>query len=170
VIDFNDLNVTIGDQKRIHCNWCQVRTNHQLEAYRRSPAERFWLATMEVMDEVEDDNEYVEFRLWFCKGCDTGVMEVVYNEGEPQVPFAEFHPPRERHRVTVKSYRRLPKELAAIYKEVISSFNHELNLLCAVGLRALLEGVCQQKGIKGQNADSGENDHLFRMMPITQTG
>jgi hypothetical protein len=79
------------------------------------------------------------------------VLEEVYNEGEPFVPISEFYPSRERHRVTVNSYRRLPKELAAIYQEVISSFNHELNLLCAVGLRALLEGVCQDKGIKGQN-------------------
>jgi hypothetical protein len=57
MVDVDDLHVKVGDEKRIHCNQCQVRTNHQLEAYHRSPTEWLALDTMEVMDvEIEDDS------------------------------------------------------------------------------------------------------------------
>lgn len=155
MIDFNDLQRNVGDEKRIHCNWCQVRTAHQLKAFHRSPTEWLRVDTMDVFDDEEEleeqDRGYVEYRLWFCKGCDTSALEIVYNEGESFVSDAEFCPPRKLHGVTIKEFRRLPSELISIYSEVINSFNYKLNTLCAIGLRALLEGICEDKGVPGKN-------------------
>jgi hypothetical protein len=41
--------------------------------------------------------------------------------------------------------------LAAIYKEAVTCYNGKALILCAAGLRALLEGICQDKRIKGKN-------------------
>lgn len=168
MINSTDLHRNIGDEKRLHCNWCKVRTTHQLKAFHRSPTEWLRLDTMDVIDgeewDEESDDGYVEYRLWFCKGCDTGVLEIVYNEGEPFAPTAEYCPPLKLHGVTTKEFIRLPPKLTAIYGEVIKSFNYELNTLCAIGLRALLEGICEDKGMKGKNLQ-GRIDGLKALLP-----
>jgi hypothetical protein len=151
---YDNLNVKIGSQKWIHCNNCQGRTNHQLIAFHRSPTWWYDLGTMEVIDEDyegKEDEGYIEFRLWACLGCEICLMEVLYNEGEPLAPRSKYCPPRQLHGITAKAFHRLPRRLTGIYEEVIRSFNDSLNTLCAIGLRALLEGVCSDKGIKGKN-------------------
>jgi hypothetical protein len=40
-----------------------------------------------------------------------------------------------------------------LYVEVVNAQNSNLNVLCAIGLRALIEGVCADKKIQGQNLD-----------------
>ena len=37
--------------------------------------------------------------------------------------------------------------LTEIYSEVINAYNHNLFILAAVGIRAILEGICKEKGI-----------------------
>jgi hypothetical protein len=45
----------------------------------------------------------------------------------------------------------LPYNLEGIYREIIRSFNNKIYILCAGGLRALLEGICKDKEIDGHN-------------------
>lgn len=161
-----NINLRVGDQKWIHCNYCNNRTHHQMLATRRSRTWFFRLDTMDVYDEEfeEDEDRYVEFRLWACQGCDTCLMEIIYNEGEPFVPSADYIPPRQLHGVSIKEFHRLPRKLNAIYEQVIHSFNDNLNILCAIGIRALLEGICVDKGVKGndlfQRIDNLKDHHL----------
>ena len=124
------------------------------------------LDTMELIDEEyeEEEDQYLEFRLWFCQGCDTCLMEILYHEGEPSAPEAEYVPPRQLHGVYSKEFHLLPAKLRAIYQQVTESFNHNLNILCAMGIRALLEGICVDKGAKGkdllQKIDNLKDHHL----------
>lgn len=53
--------------------------------------------------------------------------------------------------LTPKSYSKLKSELTTIYREALSCYNEEALILCTAGLRALLEGICQDKRIKGRN-------------------
>ena len=131
----------------------------------RSPAHRYLLHTMELYDEeYEPDDSYLEFRLWACLGCDTCLMETIYNEGEPLVPEAKYTPPRQLHGVIPKQFHRLPPQLTIIYQQVIHSFNHNLTILCAIGIRALLEGICADKQTQGKNLlqkiDNLKDHHL----------
>jgi hypothetical protein len=50
-----------------------------------------------------------------------------------------------------KSFSALPKKLTELYAEVLSVHNSKLNVLCAIGLRALLEGICADKKITGRD-------------------
>ena len=50
-----------------------------------------------------------------------------------------------------KPYFKLKIALSDIYREAITCYNSKAPILCAAGLRALLEGICQDKRIKGRN-------------------
>src|SRR5690606_1720241 len=121
-----NINLKIGDRKWIHCNYCNVRTHHQMLAAHRSRTWFFRMDTMDVYNEESEDEEerYLEFRLWTCQGCDTCLMEILYHEGEPTVPEAQYIPPRQLHGVYPKEFHNLPPKLTAIYREVTHSFNH----------------------------------------------
>jgi hypothetical protein len=62
-----------------------------------------------------------------------------------------YHPKR----ITEDLPRRFfdtPLEMQMVYYEIVESFNTELKILCAIGLRALLEAICLDKGITGNVA------------------
>ena len=155
----------IGDQFRIYCNWCQQPTNHFLKALHRSPVD-WYLATIGEIDRdaVAEDAQYVEYRLWHCAGCDTGTFEIIYNEGEPYAPSARWLTPRQYFGVGTKTFHHLPSTLKAIYEESIYAYNHNKLVLCTIGLRALLEGICKDKGITGRNLKD-KIDGLNTLLP-----
>jgi Domain of unknown function (DUF4145) len=45
----------------------------------------------------------------------------------------------------------LPKHLKQVYRETVTGLNNQQRILAAVGIRALLEGVCTHKKAKGKN-------------------
>lgn len=129
--------------KRIYCNQCKDETNHLLRGSHGRTHKQdhgFW--------------EEITYGFWTCAGCDTATLELQYtaaglNDGENQVYDYSYHPARATEDLSPKVFRQLPRSLAAIYREVIEAYNHQLVLLCGAGLRALIEGICQDKGISG---------------------
>jgi hypothetical protein len=53
---------------------------------------------------------------------------------------------------------------SALYEEAITCYNEKVLILCAAGLRALLEGICQDKRIKGILSDSAKAEKLLRQI------
>ena len=49
---------------------------------------------------------------------------------------------------TAKNYSKLKPHLKALYKEAITAYNHEAYILCAAGLRALIEGIVKTNASK----------------------
>lgn len=47
----------------------------------------------------------------------------------------------------------LPIKVRVIYKEVIGAMNAQLPVLSGIGLRALIEAVCKDQGIAGDNLE-----------------
>ena len=157
-----------GTVRKVYCNTCRGDTNHELDAVH----ERFNLL---VGSEVERDEpngweECWEYRFWTCRGCDAATLEIAYTDtglldprGGEQIWRSTFHPRRKRRSRPLKRFHQLDAKLASIYIEVIESFNAELRILCAVGLRALLEGICADKNVAGSSLYEkieGMNAHL----------
>jgi hypothetical protein len=69
--------------------------------------------------------------------------------GDNQIYESIYHPKRASSSRPKKHFVNLPEKLNTLYSEVVKSNNEELHLLCAVGLRSLLEGICADKGIRG---------------------
>jgi hypothetical protein len=132
---------------RIYCNYCKQDTNHDLKGEH----------TVEFYDDESGYGERLTDRLWICMGCEHGVLQQEYsnsemmdNEGDEYSTFHYF-PERSQHDLTSKQYTKLKPKLADLYTEAIICYNRKAPILCAAGLRALLEGICQDKRIKGRN-------------------
>jgi hypothetical protein len=138
-------------RRLLFCNQCNGDTHHFLHAEQRR-----------IEHDDEENSPYWEetfYRFWTCAGCDTGTLEEAWTsaamrdtEGE-HVYELSYHPPRSGSTLRAKVFRQLPSGLNAIYKEAVAAFNHRLFITCAAGLRALIEGICEDRGIKGRNLE-----------------
>ena len=161
----------LGDVKKIYCNTCKIETNHEVKGIQRR--------------EVDDNFrwEIIIYYFWVCLGCDTVTLQEAFtameliDENDNQIWELEYYPKRKTGDLTFKWFMHLPSHLANIYREIIDSFNFNSPLLCSIGLRALLEGICSSKNITGDNlkkkieglkehlpANIVDNLHSFRFM------
>lgn len=44
---------------------------------------------------------------------------------------------------------KIPPKIKNLYEEVIWTYNNKMGVLCAAGIRAVLEGICNEKNIEG---------------------
>lgn len=148
-----DAPAAVAERKRVYCNRCKDETNHLCQASHGRQfveAENFW--------------ERLIYRFWICAGCDEGTLEVawtctgMHNADDEQVYDFTYFPPRASQDIGKKVFRQLPKPLVTIYNEVVSAYNNQLHLLCAAGLRALIEGICQNQGVKGATLETKINN------------
>jgi Domain of unknown function (DUF4145) len=132
---------------RFYCNHCKVETNHQLIGEH----------SIKSYDDEADFGEIATDRMWICMGCEHGVLQQEYSNSEMMDPEGReysnvvYFPERSQYDLAPKPYTKLTPKLAALYSEAITCYNREALILCAAGLRALLEGICQDKKIKGRN-------------------
>jgi len=133
----------LSRKELVFCNHCKSETNHVCQAeYRR---ERDF--GIHVWEETLN-------RLWICAGCETAVLEICYIHpgfGAPENYDSQFFPRRNEHEAAEKYFQKLPAKLYKIYRETVRAYNDGLNVLCAAGLRALMEGICADKGVTGRN-------------------
>lgn len=138
----------------IYCNLCRGKTRHLLVA---SKEYNFGSRV-----DLGEPAEWGEYRLWACAGCDTCTMEDYYTadymrsfgeEEYSQIYESIYHPKRTFSVRPNKYFENLPAKLNTLYSEVIKSYNETLHLLCAAGLRSLVEGICAEKGIVGPNLE-----------------
>lgn len=153
----------IGTIKRIYCNTCKGQTNHELFSIweRKSSDADF---EKDPLNEVGKYDEWT-YLFWICRGCETASLQedhVAYVDGKEQY-VRVYYPARERNSLAAKTFVQLNEKLTDIYEEVIKCFNNEAWILCAIGLRALLEGICAEKNISGWSLFDkieGLNKHL----------
>jgi hypothetical protein len=153
----------IGSIHRVYCNTCKTTTNHELKAHHR----RVFFES-EGYEETPDESEHMQWQYSFlaCRGCDTATLLEEYQshiEGSEDIKERAFYPDREKRILSLKIFRNLDPKLTRIYHEVITTYNHGARILSAVGLRALLEGICAEKGIEGRNLSTqidGLKDYL----------
>jgi len=143
------------EKKRLYCNSCKQITNHECKGRYKG-----------VFGTIETLHEELTYRLWICMGCEIGVLEQAYwnpfmEDGEFEY---DYFPERSQNALVAKSYSKLKPKLAEIYMEAITCYNGKALTLCAAGLRALLEGICQDKKIKGKNLRT-KIDGLQQFLP-----
>jgi hypothetical protein len=132
---------------RFYCNHCRVETNQELKGEH----------SIKSYDEESGFGEIVTDRLWICMGCEHGVLQQEYSNSEMMDPEGHeystvvYFPERSQDDLATKQYSKLKTKLASLYNEAIICYNRKALVLCAAGLRALLEGICQDKRIKGGN-------------------
>lgn len=152
-------NADMTHSKRLYCNRCRSENNHLSRGSHSrtdTDSEGVW--------------KTVVYTLLTCGGCDTGVLEVSeiaagweIEEGEQFFRYA-YYPPRASADHHKKLFRKLPKSLRVIYWETVDAYNGGLNILCAGGLRVLIEGICSDRKIRGPNLKE-KVDKLEQILP-----
>ena len=145
------LQPDLPSRKRIFCNKCKGETYHMVVCDHADEyfGEAHWEKTV--------------YRLWICAGCESATLEECWttngyeDEKGRQLYESNYSPKRTEHDVTGKHFLQLPKKLDAIYRETIQAFNDQLYVLCAAGLRTLIEGICEDRQLKGRNLEDKIN-------------
>ncbi len=152
-------------KKYIFCNRCRDETNHILKAehYRDYPNYN--------PDGSLGFVERLGYRFWVCAGCDKGTLGEFYtfdvtNDDDALIADEEYFPGRTILHVEEKNFKQLPKKLTIIYRETLRAYNNSLSILCALGLRALIEGICADKGITDNNLKTRINK--MESIPLPQ--
>jgi len=142
--------------QEIFCNFCKGNTTH--------------ICKGESHREYDDGSEWVGYKFWVCAGCGHGTLEQSYtsdwleeSDGSPRYQYAYF-PPRQYGYHEPKQFKHLPKKLNGIYKETLHAMNNETLILCAIGIRTLLEGICANKKIEGRDLKTKINN-LSSILP-----
>jgi hypothetical protein len=131
---------------QLHCNRCRIQTNHIL----RGEHEHGGNIETETWDGYYSESSL----LYTCAGCSAPSLIVMSNCSEDDGPVTEYWPPRNYGTREEKQFHVLPDHLVQLYKETVAAFNSGSRLLCTIGLRTLLEGVCKDKGLKKGNLET----------------
>jgi hypothetical protein len=127
------------ETKLIFCNTCKVFTNHLLRA-------RYARPLLNFDNGYVSDNYERRASIWSCAGCDEVTVErQVLEQGEEEC--GEYLPTRQQEYSPRKIFRNLNPELNQLYGEVVACFNDDRLVLCTMGLRAMVEQVCRDKGL-----------------------
>ncbi|MBL3619711.1 MAG: DUF4145 domain-containing protein [gamma proteobacterium endosymbiont of Lamellibrachia anaximandri] len=148
--------IEMSEIKKIHCNTCNHETNHVL------------LATHDKdYHEVEEHQgqkhllwyENYVYGFWVCRGCDTALLEEKYtcsgmydNNGDEVYSYTHLPERKNKAPRVAKKYVHINKKLNSAYLEVIKAHNQGLKIVSAIGVRALLEGICVEEGIDDKAA------------------
>ncbi len=146
----------MSEVKKIHCNTCKRETNHEL------------LSSHDCdYHEVEEHNgqkmlvwyENTRYGFWVCKGCDTASLEEKYNcsgmhDSNGDDIYSYTYSPERQNKSPrdARKFLHINKKLNATYLEIIKAHNQGLEIISAIGVRALLEGICVEEGIDDKSA------------------
>jgi hypothetical protein len=160
----------ITETKLIYCNQCRSETNHSLRgSYERR---REYVSGIIVTNSSGkwDEFDTAISKMWVCLGCEKASLETIYTDSSmvdrdgTQEYEVQIYPARMEFYVTGKQFRQLPQQLSSIYREILLTFNNQLNILCAVGIRTLIEGICADHEITGRNLEN-KIDGLTSILP-----
>lgn len=136
-------------QIKIFCHSCGKQTNHNV-------------LCKEQLDSSPDEGYRWAESHYFarCAGCDAYTYAIESwgeddwnpNTGEMDATWKTY-PRSATERQTVVDFWDLPPTVNRIYLEVIGAMNAQLPVLAGIGLRALIESVCRERGIAASNLE-----------------
>ena len=127
---------------KVFCNSCKRITNQEV------------LKSIETR--IDDDDAQITFvdtyEIIKCLGCeeisfrhDSTNSDAYDPETGEHYENVRLYPIRSDKTLPLKPYYNVPAIVRNIYRETIDAFNNELNLLCAAGLRAIIESICNNE-------------------------
>jgi len=133
------------------CGKCKIDTNQQV--------------LFERTDHIHEESgwqEYNYYQVIRCEGCDTFSFRKLHNDiamnsdWDPSLGGAEpldieLYPNRSIHHLEIRRFNNTPNNINIIYQETINAYNNNQLILCSGGLRAIIEGICNDRGITGAN-------------------
>ena len=149
-----ESNKTKGQKIKVFCSQCSLLTNHEV------------MQSVDVAgNQVISYGGYEEYGIAWknayqiirCQGCDSITFRHEHWSSEEEIQIAEnewengetvqLYPERSIDSRIEKEFSNLPHLLREIYHESVNCYNNNLRILCAAGLRAIIEGICSSQKI-----------------------
>lgn len=136
--------------EKLLCEKCKAETNHLILS-------RYMTEDEEVIgDRGETIDWWDSYDIVKCRGCDTPSFRHMAYFSEDWAHdddgiVTKLYPHREKGGRSILSFVDTPIKLDKLYGETISAYNTDLLSLCAGGIRAIIECICNDKGITGGN-------------------
>lgn len=154
----------VDDEKLyIPCRECKRETNHlTLASIALNGSQSFEPHGYDCID------WYETYKIAQCQGCETVAFRKTHSNSEDMVQtgpdeiefgtITETFPIPDAGRDPVRDDDLLPIQLNRIYSETIKSSNHGLPVLTGIGIRAIIETVCNDQKASGNNLYEKIND------------
>jgi hypothetical protein len=146
-----------------YCKDCNNDTNHEVLAEH-------------VIEDSEDEVQWWEtkkYQIIKCKGCDRIQFRLLSSDAtfaqhaEPGAEWEEdIYPKYDKDQINVKDFRHCPPTLIKLYKEIIKSYNSGHLIITAIGIRAFLEGICNDKNVQGGMIPNQKGELIFSLKLI----
>jgi hypothetical protein len=163
-------NKSQGKEYRVPCALCLRETRHIV------------VQSVDVEGEALDWDFHFndQYQIIQCQGCESVSFRKCYSDTESSVWIEErneeifidkieIYPTRVAGRHKLRQAHFLPFNVKQIYEETHSSLCNRQPILAGIGIRALIEAVCKQKGAKGRNLEY-KIDSLVTLGVLTETG
>ncbi len=142
-----DLNQSVDKEHSILCQTCKITTKHKV----LTSVNEYGKEPMGYGDFYQWNNDY---EIVQCLGCETVSFRSDHSNSEDYDPEdGEYYinellyPKRTKDTWVTKDFFNVPPNLKRIYRETIDSYNNDNLTLCGAGIRALVEGLCNENGI-----------------------
>lgn len=127
---------------KVYCNNCKNYTNHSV----LKKEENRW-----GNDDICGSDTY---QIIQCKGCERISFSHEYVDSDIYEPIIYQYPESSMNKLTINRDIPIPRKVKKIYEETIMAYNNGQNILCAVGLRAIVEGICLDRELPKGNLQS----------------
>ncbi len=165
------FNASRGDEIRIACSQCDNVTKHTVVSS---------VDVKERMDDFVDGGgiSWTAHQIIRCVGCETYGFrrhhkdtDNFYIDGGEMllIEAEEVYPPRLVGRKKLADSRDLPFKVRLIYGETYKCLVSEMPILAAVGIRGLVEAICQEQKAPGDNLKE-KVDGLVSLGVLTRSG
>ncbi len=142
------------------CSKCISETNHKVLEE----------CTQNLSEEETGWWKDHSYQIIQCLGCDSISFRKLYNDAAQQQEFGfsgkwnwsqEVYPKRTLYSLSIANLTLAPNIIRIIYGETIEAYHNNQFILCAAGLRALVEGICNDKEIKGSDVLNKKKETIF---------
>ena len=157
-------NYSLEKNVKCYCNICKQDINHLIVK-----------SIKEEWNEIDDDyNIYgsSDYEIIKCVGCDTysfrefKFFSEFMDQGDDGT-YEVLYPASEKNYRIKHEFEDLPYNLETIYKEAIICFNNNQFILCATGIRSILDGICVDRKIKKGIVERENKDGTFSKINST---
>lgn len=146
---------------KLACRNCDGETYHKV------------MTSVHIRESENDIDVWHDYEIVFCQGCkdisfrhSSMCSENTYSNPETGTEELEeeisLYPNRIAGRKRINDMYLLPDGVLKIYKETHGALCSRLNILAGIGIRALVESVCQEKGTQGSSLETKIDDLVVK--------
>jgi len=155
-------NVNKGEEIKSYCNRCKNKLKHTvlMDIHKND------FGVFQFPDDTDAylDNCKIDYQIIKCNECDAISFRICgwHSEREAMTDngyYTKEYPENEELKKRIPNFKCLPKFAKELYHEAISSYNNNNLLLCAVGLRTVIEFVCKDQKTSDEQ-DENKDDKV----------